>query len=78
MSKEQIIEEALRLGELEREQVVETLRLTIRHGSSEEIDRLWAEELNRRLQNLRAGKAVLHDGDTVITEALSRIRNREV
>jgi hypothetical protein len=79
MSKEQIIEEAMRLSDKDREEVAELLLLTRSGGySPEEIGRLWSEELRRRLLNLKAGNAVLHDGNTVIEEALSRLRNREV
>jgi putative addiction module component (TIGR02574 family) len=62
MTKEQIIEEAMRLDEREREQVVETLRLTINHGTPEEIEKRWADEAERRLDDILNGTSKTLDG----------------
>jgi hypothetical protein len=74
MSKEQIIEEAMKLDEKEREEVVEILLIKTGNGySPEEIEKRWAEEAERRVDKILSGTAVLHDGE----EVMERLRSRK-
>lgn len=68
MSKEQIIEGALALNEEERESLAEELWLSVHHSSPEEIEKIWIEEVEKRMESVRNGTAILHNGPEVMGE----------
>jgi putative addiction module component (TIGR02574 family) len=68
-----ILEEALTLSEKERLFLAEALQESVdRPESQEEIDTVWREEIARRLKSIENGTAVLHDGETVFRELMSK------
>jgi putative addiction module component (TIGR02574 family) len=71
----QILEAALKLPAEEREQLVDELKATLHGGfASEEIEKAWASEIERRSAEIDSGKAVLHDWDEVRDEILAELR----
>jgi putative addiction module component (TIGR02574 family) len=56
MSKEQVIELALKLSLEERAQVARELLISVEDPTPEENERLWAEVIGRRVEELRSGK----------------------
>ena len=71
----QVLKQALRLPQRERATLVaELLRTLDDEGdeglTQEEWETAWAAEINRRVREIREGKAELIDGD----EALRRVR----
>ena len=72
---QQILEQALRLSQRERATLVAELLRTLDDEGEEgltqgEWEEAWAAEIERRVRDIRAGKAELIDGD----EALKRVR----
>lgn len=58
-----LVEEALRLAPEEREELVETL---LSHSEpTEEWTQTWQEEISRRIEDVRTGKAKLIPADEV-------------
>ena len=53
----EVLKTALGLGVKDRAQLAEQLLASLEELSPEEADHLWAEEAERRLEALRAGKA---------------------
>ena len=53
----EVLKTALGLGVKDRAALAEELLASLEELSPEEADRLWAEEAERRLEALRAGKA---------------------
>ncbi len=74
MSKEQIIDGALALNEEDRELLAERLLLSIEHAPPEEIERLWMEEIEKRLENMRAGNTTYYNGEKVLSDLRARLR----
>lgn len=71
----QILEAALKLPAEEREQLVDELKATLYGGfASEEIEKAWASEIERRSAEIDSGKAVLRDWDEVRDEILAELR----
>jgi putative addiction module component (TIGR02574 family) len=71
----QILEAALKLPAEEREQLVDELKATLHGGfASEEIEKAWASEIERRSAEIDSGKAVLRDWDEVRDEILAELR----
>jgi putative addiction module component (TIGR02574 family) len=68
MSKDQIREEALALSEEERELLAEELWLSVHSTSSEEIEKAWIAEAEKRMEDVRNGTEILHDGPQVMKE----------
>lgn len=70
-----ILEAALKLPAEEREQLVDELKATLHGGfASEEIEKAWASEIERRSAEIDSGKAVLRDWDEVREEILAELR----
>ena len=72
---EQVLQQALRLSQRERAALVaELLRTLDDEGdeglTQEEWEEAWSAEIDRRVREIREGKAELIDGD----EALERVR----
>jgi putative addiction module component (TIGR02574 family) len=65
---EKVVDEALMLPADDRiglvEKIIESLNLPTRS----EIDKLWAEEAERRIEELDHGNVALIDGETVFTK----------
>ena len=70
-----ILEAALQLPDNEREQLVDELKATLHSGfATDEVERAWASEIERRSQEIDSGKAVLRDWDEVRDEILAELR----
>ena len=70
LTNEQIKAEALRLPVHERARLAEELISSLDEDA--EIEAAWAEEIQRRLEDLRQGRVELVDADEVIARARSR------
>ena len=71
MNTKQLIEEAVSLPVEERTIVVDTLLRSLNQPESE-IDKAWAKEAKRRLDDLRSGKVNAIPGE----EVFRKIRDR--
>lgn len=72
---EKIAKKALTLSEDDRTALVEVLLRSLKPTSEdEEMDRLWAEEAERRVQEIEDGKVTLLDGHQVMQEIRDRLR----
>lgn len=68
MSKEQLKQEALTWSEEDREWLAEELLLSLDHSSPDEIEKAWIDEAEKRMESVRNGTAILHDGPQVMKE----------
>jgi len=66
-TNDRVIEEALSLPADVRLNLVEKLLTSLNLPVDEEIDRLWAEEAERRVSQIEEGKTKLVPGDEVFT-----------
>jgi putative addiction module component (TIGR02574 family) len=66
-TNERVIEEALSLPADVRLNLVEKLLTSLNLPIDGEIDRLWAEEAERRVSQIEEGKTKLVPGDEVFT-----------
>ena len=73
-SNDRVIEEVLSLPADVRLSLVEMLLTSLNLPIDEEIDRLWAEEAERRVSQIEEGKTKLIPGD----EVFARIRAKHV
>ena len=73
-TNDRVIEEALSLPADVRLSLVEKLLTSLNLPIDEEIDRLWAEEAERRVSQIEEGKVKLVPGEEVFT----RIRVKHV
>lgn len=71
---ERLAEEALTLPDAERAALVELLLQSLGPGIDEELDRLWAEEAEGRVQEIEDGTVTLLDGQEVLQEIRQRLR----
>jgi len=70
---DEILDRALKLPEAERRYLVEKLRETVQDEEPPaELSPAWREEIARRLDRMDRGEAVLHDGDEVLRELMSK------
>jgi len=72
-----LLAQALELSDEERSELVDRLLQSLESGDGEDVspdERLaaWSDEIDRRLRDLRDGRATLIDGD----EAMRQIRDR--
>ena len=67
-TNDRVIEEALSLPADVRLNLVEKLLRSLNLPIDEEIDRLWAEEAERRVSQIEEGKAKLVPGEVVFTK----------
>jgi hypothetical protein len=72
MSLEEIEKEALKLSPSSRAILAEKLIRSLEGLSDAEIEKLWAEESQRRHEELEAGLAVSRPADQVFRDAKSR------
>lgn len=66
-ANDRVIEEALSLPADVRLRLVEKLLTSLNLPTDQEIDRLWAEEAERRVSQIDAGKVDLIPGEEVFT-----------
>ena len=71
--QEEIIEQALALPPDARALLADKLLHSLDSPTREEIDRLWAEEAERRVQQIRNGEVELIPGEDVFKEIRSTI-----
>lgn len=71
---EKLAEEALALPDNERAALIEILLRSMNPPARKEIDRLWAEEAERRVKEIEDGAVTLLDGDEVFLEVRKRLR----
>lgn len=72
MSKEQVLELALKLSLEERAQVARELLVSVEDPTPEENERLWAEVIGRRVEELRSGRVKGIPWDEVMHDVKSR------
>lgn len=71
-SHERLVEEALSLPADDRLKLVEKLLTSLNLPISDDVERLWAEEAERRVAQIEKGKARLIPGE----EVFARIREK--
>ena len=69
---EKLAEEALALQDDDRAALVEVLLRSLAPSGGEEIDRLWAEEAEKRVREIEDGTVTLLDGSEVFREIRDR------
>ena len=70
---EEIISEAMELGLQERAQLAGTLLASLDEPSESEVERLWLQEAERRLQEYREGKVKGIPAEEVFNRAITDI-----
>ncbi|MGD0092919.1 MAG: addiction module protein [Planctomycetota bacterium] len=74
-----IAEELLALPAAKRAKLAETLLRSLDRGEKAErgeVDKAWAEEAERRLQEVRSGKVRCLSGEKVLREVRNRVKSR--
>jgi putative addiction module component (TIGR02574 family) len=71
---EKLAEEALTLPKDDRAGLVDVLLRSLNPPREEVIDRLWAEEADRRVKEIEDGRVTLLDGHEVLHEIRERLR----
>lgn len=71
---QKFIEEALLLTREDRAELVERLLESLNVPTQTEIDRLWADEAEKRVREYDEGKIKSLDGELVFKEIRDRIR----
>lgn len=66
---DQIAREALQLAPAQRAELADFLVESLASDPPDEIQRLWIDEANRRLAEVRAGKVSTIPGEDVLAEA---------
>lgn len=62
----------LQLPETERARLARILLLSLGESAEDETERIWAEEADRRYQEIRRGEVALQDSGAVFKEARDR------
>jgi putative addiction module component (TIGR02574 family) len=73
---EALLDEALALPEDQRAALVHSLQKTLASRPSEEVEAAWAQEIARRVEDVRSGSAVLIPADQAISEIRESLRAR--
>ena len=73
MSKEQVLEQALKLGVKERAELASKLLVSLEELSPEENEKLWLEVAERRVEELRSGKVKAIPLEDVLKDVESRL-----
>lgn len=73
-TNDRVIEEALSLPADVRISLIEKLLTSLNLPVDEEIDRLWAEEAERRVSQIEEGKVKLVPGEEVFTKIRAKYR----
>ena len=71
---EKLAEEALTLPDDDRAALVDVLLRSLNPSDQEEIDTLWAEEVEKRAREIEDGRVSLLDGHDVLQEIRERLR----
>lgn len=71
---EKLAEKALTLPDDDRAALIEVLLRSMNPPVRPEIDRLWAAEAEKRVQEIEDGTVTLLDGDEVFQEVRNRLR----
>lgn len=66
--------EALKLAEKERAELARVLLLSLGDSEEQEVEQAWAEEAERRYQELKTGAVEGLPSDDVLEEARSRLK----
>ena len=66
--------EALKLAENERAELARVLLLSLGDSQEQEVEQAWAEEAERRYQELKTGAVEGLPSDDVLEEARSRLK----
>ena len=66
--------EALKLADKERAELARVLLLSLEDSKDQESELAWAEEAERRYQELKAGAVEGLPSETVLQQARSRLR----
>jgi putative addiction module component (TIGR02574 family) len=69
MTVEQIVEESRQLQPKQLAELLDRLTVELHETSDPEIDQLWADEAERRLDEIRSGKVKTIPGDEVMARA---------
>jgi putative addiction module component (TIGR02574 family) len=72
MNTQELITEAISLPVEDRALIIDFLLKSLNHGEPD-IDKKWAEEAQRRLDELRSGRIKALPGDVVINNLRKRI-----
>jgi putative addiction module component (TIGR02574 family) len=70
---ERLLEQALQLKKEERHRLAEALVDSLESATPDEIAAAWEEEIERRIDDLDAGRAKTVAGDSVLAEARERL-----
>lgn len=70
-----IVEQALLLPRDDRAELVEKLLQSLNTPLQEEMDKLWAEEAEKRVKEVEEGKVKVLDGEQVIKEVKTRLKH---
>jgi len=65
----EVFKNALRLNVQDRAALAQRLLASLEDWSEEEVDRLWADEAQRRLEEYRAGRAIAVPAEEVVKKA---------
>lgn len=71
---EDLEEAALQLPEEGRARLARTLLLSLSEPEENEAEQVWAEEAERRYQEIQRGEVTLQDSEEVFREARARAR----
>ena len=72
MNTQELITEVISLPVEDRALIVDCLLKSLNHGEPD-IEKTWAEEAQRRLEELRSGKVRAIPGDVVINNLRKRL-----
>ena len=65
----EILEKALELSDKERGQLIDRLAASLDEGPPDEgVEEAWAEEIKRRVDEIRSGKVKMIPGEEVLRE----------
>jgi putative addiction module component (TIGR02574 family) len=76
VSSDEILPAALALSTKERARLARDLLASLRGADDGDTDAAWAEEIDRRAQEVESGTAKLVDWDTVRDQIAQRLRAR--
>ena len=72
--QEELEAAVLQLPETERARLARILLLSLGESAEDEPERTWAEEADRRYQEIRRGEVAVQDSEAVFKEARARLR----
>jgi len=72
--QEELEAAVLQLPETGRARLARILLLSLGEPPEDETERIWAEEADRRYQEIQRGEVVVQDSDDVFQEARARLR----